>query len=348
MSIENITSSTQFDNILNTPDQLIVIKWTADWCGPCKMIEPYYQKLSQQYPNVIFLHVDVDEQNFLAATYKIQAMPTFSFYLNKKLLFQFPGADINKLTQAVQKYAVDPIPNPMQCKTKGNEFFQKGDYQQAIKLFTRGIELDPNNHILYSNRSATFLKLNKLIESEQDAKKVISIKKEWDKGYHRLGTSLYLQGLYKEAEETFTKGLKESPNSKMLQENLKELEEFQKKHFDKEKSEEAKKKGNEFFNDGNFEKALEFYTEAIKMDPENPILFSNRAAAYTKLSLFDYGLRDCNKSIQIDPKFVKSYTRKGTILNLKGEKEEAKGMFEFVLKLDPENGFAKNQLEKLN
>jgi hypothetical protein len=42
-------------------------------------------------------------------------------------------------------------------KEKGNKAFLAGDFHEAIKLFTLGLEIDPNNFLLYSNRSAAYV-----------------------------------------------------------------------------------------------------------------------------------------------------------------------------------------------
>jgi len=54
---------------------------------------------------------------------------------------------------------------PVALKEKGNKAFADADYIKAVDMFTKAIELDPNNHTLYSNRSAAYLKLDQFTEA---------------------------------------------------------------------------------------------------------------------------------------------------------------------------------------
>jgi stress-induced-phosphoprotein 1 len=69
--------------------------------------------------------------------------------------------------------------------------------------------------------------------------------------------------------------------------------------------EELKKKGNEEFKNKNFESAIEYYTQAMSIEPQNHILFSNRAQAFLKLQRFEDALVDIQKTIEINPTFIK-------------------------------------------
>ncbi|XP_060054881.1 thioredoxin domain-containing protein 8-like isoform X3 [Erinaceus europaeus] len=66
--------------------KLVVIEFTAKWCGPCKRISPLIHAMSLQYKDVIFANVDVDESQELAETYNIKAVPTFQLFKQTRTL----------------------------------------------------------------------------------------------------------------------------------------------------------------------------------------------------------------------------------------------------------------------
>jgi len=116
-----------------------------------------------------------------------------------------------------------------ELKAKGNEALQSEKYEDAINFYTQAIELSPENHILYSNRSAAYAKTNRYADSLEDAEKTISLKKDWPKGYSRKGAALELLENYEEAVKTYQEGLKfDASNDQLktaLSECLKRLEE---------------------------------------------------------------------------------------------------------------------------
>lgn len=98
--------------------------------------------------------------------------------------------------------------------------------------------------------------------------------------------------------------------------------------------------GNELFKKGDYATAVKHYTEAIKRNPDDAKLYSNRAACYTKLAAFDLGLKDCDKCVELDPKFIKGWIRKGHILQGMQQSSKAIAAFQKALELDPNNAEA--------
>lgn len=83
---------------------LVVIDHWATWCGPCKMIAPLYAELSEEYDNVIFVKVDVDENPDTAAAYSVSAMPTFVFVKGGEVVDRLMGANPTALQEMIEEH----------------------------------------------------------------------------------------------------------------------------------------------------------------------------------------------------------------------------------------------------
>lgn len=85
----------------------MVVDFFAEWCGPCKMISPFFEKLSEkeEYAKIIFMKVDVDQNPVVAESCKITAMPTFQVYNGEgEKVDELVGAAKDKLEALVKKY----------------------------------------------------------------------------------------------------------------------------------------------------------------------------------------------------------------------------------------------------
>lgn len=89
-------------------------------------------------------------------------------------------------------------------KDKGNDAFSAGNYSDAVNFYTKAIEIDSGNHVLYSNRSAAYAKAGKYDEALKDANKVLDISPSWVKGLSRKVTALNGLKRHDEAFEIFT------------------------------------------------------------------------------------------------------------------------------------------------
>jgi len=76
-------------------------------------------------------------------------------------------------------------------KEQGNSALTAGKFEEAIQAYTSAIKLDESNHVLYSNRSAAYLKAGRFQDALSDAEKTIKLNPTWPKGYSRMGAALF-------------------------------------------------------------------------------------------------------------------------------------------------------------
>jgi small glutamine-rich tetratricopeptide repeat-containing protein alpha len=80
---------------------------------------------------------------------------------------------------------------------------------------------------------------------------------------------------------------------------------------DKAQAEKLKQSGNAHMSGKNYAQAIDSYTKAIALDPTNPVYYSNRAAALASKNDHLSAVSDAEKAIEVDPSFVKAYSRLG-------------------------------------
>lgn len=98
-----VKSASQYRALLQKAS-LVLVDFTASWCGPCRQIAPHFAKLASLYPDVHFAKVDVDEVQEVAAAENVRSMPTFKVYRYGAKAEEFSGADPGKLKALVDKY----------------------------------------------------------------------------------------------------------------------------------------------------------------------------------------------------------------------------------------------------
>lgn len=91
----------------------------------------------------------------------------------------------------------------------GNEEYKKENYQQAVGYYTKAIKEGSGltNHVLYSNRSMSYIKLKMYQEAVTDAGRCILLQPDWFKGYHRMGLAQAHLGQLKEAASHYAKAI---------------------------------------------------------------------------------------------------------------------------------------------
>lgn len=78
MELSHLTTDT-FDQAVNAGEELVVVDFSASWCGPCKMLAPILERAADAHPEVHFYKVDIDEEPELTTRFKIMSVPMLLF-----------------------------------------------------------------------------------------------------------------------------------------------------------------------------------------------------------------------------------------------------------------------------
>jgi len=102
--VKHAVDASSFESILKESDgKLIVVDFSASWCMPCKMIAPMFDEManSDEYKDIIFVKIDVDENPETSEKYQIMSMPTFLFIKDFEVVDRFSGASVEKLKETI-------------------------------------------------------------------------------------------------------------------------------------------------------------------------------------------------------------------------------------------------------
>ncbi|MGI6033977.1 MAG: thioredoxin [Coriobacteriales bacterium] len=91
MATVEITNANFQDEVLNSDKPVLVDFW-AVWCGPCQMVSPLVEQLSDEHPEIKFGKVNTDEQPALAQQFNISAIPTIMLFKGGKPVATQVGA----------------------------------------------------------------------------------------------------------------------------------------------------------------------------------------------------------------------------------------------------------------
>lgn len=262
----------------------------------------------------------------------------------------------------------------------GSLYQEINNYEKAIEYFNKCIQLEPNEWLYYNNRGDAYEENGKYDKALEDYDKVIQLAPEEEYGYYSKGW-LYLQYLhnYNLAIENFNRVIAINPGDSLAYSNrgdaqyaLGKLENalqsyrkvleldpdnitVQHKCRDIEKelnagnnadsknvSENYIEEGNSFYNQGEYDKAIEMYNKAIELRPTSSAIYNNRGNAYHSKGNLTKAIGDFNKAIEINPNNAVAYFNRGNSYDELGKIDQSIGDYSKAIEIKPDYASAYN------
>ncbi len=188
LNIEEQKAVERFRQTVVEPSQtkLVILDFWAEWCGPCKALAPTLEKVAADYADkgVVLAKVNVDEEQFIAAQFQVQSIPT--------VYAMFQGRPVADLTNArgesqlkqmldqlleqlpIQEGAADgaaptgPSPEEIsQFVAMGEQALSEDDAERAAGIFAQVAEFDPRNAAAAAGLVKALIKLDQVDEARQ-------------------------------------------------------------------------------------------------------------------------------------------------------------------------------------
>jgi len=252
------------------------------------------------------------------------ALPNGHALDDSEKMLLFPESVIKSAVDTLKEVAIDD--------------FKAENYERAVKHLTVALSLDEKSHVLYSNRCTAYIALEQYDKAMEDADECVRLQPSWAKGYLRRGSVYFRMNQLEKAEVVLKEGLELDPGNDALKKELEAvMNAIAERMARQRESLEAKEKAIEAFNEQNYKGAVDLLKRAIKLDPDNHIFYSNRAAAYMALEAYEKALADADECVRLQPTWAKGYSRRGAALFRLDKLGPARDAFEKGLELDPEN-----------
>ncbi len=90
MAVIELTKENFEETVNNNP--FVIIDFWAPWCGPCKSFAPTYEKVSEDFPDIVFAKVNTEEEQELAMHFQIRSIPTLMIFRDQIIIYAEAGA----------------------------------------------------------------------------------------------------------------------------------------------------------------------------------------------------------------------------------------------------------------
>jgi tetratricopeptide (TPR) repeat protein len=195
----------------------------------------------------------------------------------------------------------------------GSNYYEQGNWAQAISDFTKAIEINSNYAEAYCLRGDSYDKQGNSTQAVSDFNKAIEINPNFAYAYGSRGLTYNKQGNSTQAVSDFNKAIEISPNDAKV-------------YF---------VRGNFYFEQGNLTQAISDFTKAIEINPNFSEAYDSRGSLYYNQGNFTQAMSDINKALKINPNFAEAYNYRGSLYYNQGNFTQSMSDFNKALEINP-------------
>ncbi len=184
------------------------------------------------------------------------------------------------------------VKDPAFYFNRGNNYFKRGQYDEAISDYTKALEIDPKFTEAYHNRGTAYGKKGRYDEAISDFTKALEINPRFAEAYRSRGSAYDDKGQYDEAISDYNKALEMNPGDGLAYYN----------------------RGIAYAHKGQYDEAISDYIKVLEIDPKDAWTYNNRGIAYEKKGEYDQAISDYNKALEIDPVCMEVYNNLAWVL----------------------------------
>ena len=223
---------------------------------------------------------------------------------------------LKQIDEALKAYSrvIDLDPNDAAAyNNRGVAYHRKGKLDLAVKDYNIAIKLNPDDANAYSNRSNVYREMGEFNRAIDDANTAIKLNPNFTEAYSNRGAAYGAKGDFDLAIKDCSKAIELNPNCTEAYSN----------------------RGNAYLKKGQVDLAIKDCSKAIELNPDYVGAYINRGNAYMHKQEIDLAIVDYTKAIRLNPRLAKAYFNRGNAYCQKGKFDLAIGDYNKVTQLNP-------------